>query len=106
MCQQEWQAVRMKQVVQARSPGLMELDIVLCLPSLCSGQCFLGKTRMKLGLVCGSRKAMVQEAEAPGRWEKLVPSSEKKEVKLQGPVTSSDIGEIVLFLGTTGKWIS
>ena len=42
---------------------------------------------------------MVQEAEAPGRWEKLVPSSEKKEVKLQGPVTSSDIGEIVCSLG-------
>ena len=106
MCQQEWQAVRMEQVVQARSPGLMELDIVLCLPSLCSGQCFLGKTRMKLGLVCGSRKAMVQEAEAPRRWGKLVPSNEKKGVELQGPVTSSDIGKTVLFLGTTGKWIS
>ena len=49
---------------------------------------------------------MVQEAEAPGRWGKLVPSNEKKEVELQGPVTSSDIGKIVLFLGTTGKWIS
>ena len=49
---------------------------------------------------------MVQEAEAPGVRGRLVPSSEKKEVKLQGPVTSSDIGEIVLFLGTTGKWIS
>merc|ERR1719412_3190544 len=81
----------MKQVVQARSPGLMELNIVLCLPSLCSGQCFLGKTRMKLGLVCGSRKAMVQEAEVPRRWGKLVPSNEKKGVELQGPVTSSDI---------------
>ena len=46
---------------------------------------------------------MVQEAEAPGRWEKLVPLNEKKEVELQGPVTSSDIGKTVLFLGTTGK---
>ena len=92
--------------MQARSLGHMELDIVSCLPSLCSGQCFPGKTRMKLGLECGSRKAMVQEAEAPGRWRKLVPSNEKKEVELQGPVTSSDIGKIVLFLGTTGKWIS
>ena len=49
---------------------------------------------------------MVQRVEAPGVRGRLVPSSEKKEVKLQGPVTSSDIGEIVLFLGTTGKWIS
>ena len=104
MCQQEWQAVRMKQVVQARSPGHMELDIVLCFPSLCSRQCFPGKTRMKLGLVCGSRKAMVQEAEAPGVRGRLVPSSEKKEVKLQGPVTSSAIGKIVLFLWATDKW--
>jgi len=47
---------------------------------------------------------MVQEAEAPGVRGRLVPSSEKKEVKLQGPVTSSAIGKIVLFLGATDKW--
>ena len=48
---------------------------------------------------------MVQEAKAPGVRGRSVPSSEKKEVKLQGPVTSSAIGKIVLFLGATGKWI-
>ena len=47
---------------------------------------------------------MVQEAEAPGVRGRLVPLSEKKEVKLQGPVTSSAIGKIVLFLGATDKW--
>ena len=48
---------------------------------------------------------MVQEAEAPGVRGRLVPPSEKKEVKLQGPVTSSAIGKkIVLFLGATDKW--
>ena len=104
MCQQEWQAVRMEQVVQARSPGHMELDIVLCLQASVQDSVSLAKPGQSWGSYVGAGRQWCRRQKPPGVRGSWFPSSEKKEVKLQGPVTSSAIGKIVLFLGATDKW--